>query len=117
LKELPVIAGDRVRATLFGSRGCEFKVLDTIPEGVLLISTSTLIRMKTKEKGERRSITISYEDIGGLYVQLQRIREMIELPLRYPEVFERLGIDAPKGVLLYGPPGTGKNPDGACGGQ
>jgi transitional endoplasmic reticulum ATPase len=51
---------------------------------------------------------ISYEDIGGLKPQLQRIREMIELPLRYPEVFERLGIDAPKGVLLHGPPGCGK---------
>ena len=105
---LPVTCGDRVRATLFGSRSCDFKVLDTIPDGVVLINPTTLIRMETKEIGETGQTKISYEDIGGLSTQIQRIREMIELPLRYPEVFERLGIDAPKGVLLYGPPGTGK---------
>ncbi len=105
---LPVIRGDRVRATLFGSRSCDFKVLDTAPDGVVLISTATVIRMETKELGETGQTKISYEDIGGLGTQIQRIREMIELPLRYPQIFERLGIDAPKGVLLYGPPGTGK---------
>ena len=105
---LPVSAGDRVRATLFGSRSCDFKVLDTIPDGVVLINTGTLIRTETKEAGRVGQTKISYEDIGGLGTQIQRIREMIELPLRYPQVFERLGIDAPKGVLLYGPPGTGK---------
>lgn len=105
---LPVIRGDRVRATLFGSRSCDFKVLDTMPDGVVLINTATVIRMETKELGETGQTKISYEDIGGLGVQIQRIREMIELPLRYPQIFERLGIDAPKGVLLYGPPGTGK---------
>ena len=51
---------------------------------------------------------LSYEDIGGLKRQLDRVREIVELPLKYPELFERLGIDAPKGVLLYGPPGCGK---------
>lgn len=105
---LPVASGDRVRATLFGSRSCEFKVLDTLPEGIVLIDSTTLIRIKTKEVGESRAIKLTYEDIGGLGTQVQRIREMIELPLRYPQVFERLGIDPPKGVLLYGPPGTGK---------
>jgi len=105
---LPVTSGDRVRATLFGSRSCEFKVLDTLPEGIVLIDSTTLIRIKTKEVGESRTIKLTYEDIGGLGTQIQRIREMIELPLRYPQVFERLGIDPPKGVLLYGPPGTGK---------
>ena len=105
---LPVIRGDRVRATLFGSRSCDFKVLDTAPDGVVLINTATVIRMETKELGEEGLTKISYEDIGGLGTQIQRIREMIELPLRYPQIFERLGIDAPKGVLLYGPPGTGK---------
>ena len=63
---------------------------------------------KPRQQGDVVAETISYEDIGGLKPQLQRIREMIELPLRYPEVFERLGIDAPKGVLLHGPPGCGK---------
>ena len=108
IEGLPVTSGDRVRATLFGSRSCDFKVLDTAPDGVVLINPTTLIRMETKEQGETGQTKISYEDIGGLGMQIQRIREMIELPLRYPEVFERLGIDAPKGVLLYGPPGTGK---------
>ena len=108
IEGLPVTAGDRLRATLFGSRSCDFKVIDTIPDGIVLISPTTLIRMKTKEVGEGKPAKISYEDIGGLDTQIQRIREMIELPLRYPQVFERLGINAPKGVFLYGPPGTGK---------
>ncbi len=108
IEGLPVIAGDRVRATLFGSRSCDFKVLDTIPDGVVLVGPTTLIRMESKGAGEPRGVKISYEDIGGLVTQIQRIREMIELPLKYPQVFERLGIDAPKGVFLYGPPGCGK---------
>ena len=105
---LPVIAGDKVRAKLFGSRSCDFKVLETIPDGVVLISPATLIRMESMGADVPRGVKISYEDIGGLSAQIQRIREMIELPLKYPQVFERLGIDAPKGVFLYGPPGTGK---------
>ncbi len=108
IEGLPITAGDRVRATLFGSRSCDFKVLDTAPGGIVLINPATAIRMKTGERGETGQMKISYEDIGGLGTQIQRIREMIELPLKYPEVFERLGIDAPKGVLLHGPPGTGK---------
>jgi transitional endoplasmic reticulum ATPase len=108
IEGLPITAGDRVRATLFGSRSSEFRVLDTIPAGIVIVGPTTLIRIKTKELREIRPTKISYEDIGGLGTQIQRIREMIELPLRYPQVFERLGIDAPKGVLLYGPPGTGK---------
>jgi len=108
IEGLPVISGDRVRATFFGSRSCDFKVVDTIPDGVVLINAATLIRMETKGQGEAKQTKVSYEDIGGLGTQIQRIREMIELPLRYPQVFERLGIGAPKGVFLYGPPGTGK---------
>ena len=104
----PVIVGDKIRARLFGSRSCDFKVLETIPDGVILISPATLIRMESMGADEPRGVKISYEDIGGLSTQIQRIREMIELPLKYPQVFERLGIDAPKGVFLYGPPGTGK---------
>lgn len=108
IEGLPVTAGDSVRATLFGSRSCDFKVLATTPDGVVLVSPSTSIRMETGELGEGRPAKISYEDIGGLDQQIQRIREMVELPLRYPQVFERLGIDAPKGVFLHGPPGCGK---------
>jgi len=59
-------------------------------------------------------VKISYEDIGGIGNQIQRIREMIEFPFRFPQVFEMLGIEAPKGVLLYGPPGTGKTFNCSC---
>ena len=108
MEGVPVTAGDSVRATLFGSKSCDFRVVDTTPGGVVFITAATVIRMETKEKGETGSARVSYEDIGGLGSQIQRIREMIELPLKYPQIFERLGINAPKGVLLYGPPGTGK---------
>ena len=108
MEGLPVTSGDRIRATLFGSRSCDFKVLDTIPDGVVLINQTTSIKMKTKGAEKERSAKISYEDIGGLDAPIQRIREMIELPLKYPQVFERLGIDPPKGVFLHGPPGCGK---------
>lgn len=107
LDGLPVLRGDRIKASLFGSRSAYFRVDSTVPNGPVLINPSTeLVIGKASEEGAPR--TLSYEDIGGLKPQLQRIREMIELPLRYPEVFERLGIDPPKGVLLHGPPGTGK---------
>jgi len=109
LEGLPLVTGDRVRATLFGARSCDFKVLDAVPkEEVVLIQPTTVIRIEVKEGEERRGLKISYEDIGGLGKQVQKIREMVELPLKYPQVFDRLGIDAPKGVLLHGPPGTGK---------
>ncbi len=108
IEGLPLIAGDRIRVTLFGAKPCDFKVLNTIPDGVVMIGPTTLIRIETKGPGEPREVKVSYEDVGGLSAQIQRIREMIELPLRYSQVFERLGINAPKGVLLYGPTGTGK---------
>lgn len=105
---LPVSKGDKIRANLFGSRSVDYLVVDTNPGGVVLIDTNTTIDLNLPKKGEKKSSKVSYEDIGGLGNQVQRIREMIELPLKYPEVFERLGIDPPKGVFLYGPPGTGK---------
>jgi len=107
LEGLAVLAGDRVRATLFGSRFQDFLVVDTAPKGVVLVHPSTTIKIR-EEKAEERRPGITYEDIGGLRKEIQRVREMIELPLKYPEVFERLGIEPPKGVLLHGPPGTGK---------
>jgi len=107
LDGLPAVEGDCVRANLFGSRSANFKVETTAPKGPVIINPTTQLvigKVQQEEAGRK----LSYEDIGGLKPQLQRIREMIELPLRYPEVFEKLGIDAPKGVLLYGPPGCGK---------
>lgn len=104
---LPACAGDHIQAILFGSRTVDFKVESTTPDGPVIIYPNThLVVNKTASDKKIRKGT--YEDIGGLKPQLQRIREMIELPLRYPEVFERLGIEPPKGVLIYGPPGCGK---------
>ena len=107
LDGIPVVPGDRVRVNLFGTRAQTFTMVETSPAGPVLICPTTTIRLASKEGG-REQATITYEDIGGLRRELRRIREMIELPLRYPEVFERLGIDPPKGVLLHGPPGCGK---------
>ena len=107
LDGLAVVQGDRIRATLFGTRTANFKVLSTAPAGPVMINPTTALEVKRSDEKEK-SRPISYEDIGGLKREIQRIREIIELPLRYPEVFERLGIDAPKGVLLHGPPGCGK---------
>ena len=107
LDGVPVVTGDRVRVNLFGTRAQSFTVVDTTPDGPTLIGPNTTIRV-SGEGGARERGTLTYEDIGGLRRETRRIREMIELPLRYPEIFERLGIDAPKGVLLYGPPGCGK---------
>ena len=107
IEGLPITSGDKIRARLFGTKTCDFLVEDTIPDGVVLVSSTTLIKVKSKE-GKVERAKISYEDIGGLGSQVQRIREMIELPMKYPEVFNRLGIEAPKGVFMYGPPGTGK---------
>jgi transitional endoplasmic reticulum ATPase len=110
LDGVPVMEGDRLRATLFGSRWADFRVDGLSPKGPVLINPATtlVIGKPRAEESHRPATSVSYEDIGGLKPQLQRIREMIELPLRYPELFERLGIDAPKGVLLHGPPGCGK---------
>ena len=108
LEGLPLTAGDTVRATLFGARSHDFTVLSAAPPGPVLVHASTVITVKEERAGEARGLRISYEDIGGLSREIRRIREMVELPLKHPQVFQRLGIDAPKGVLLYGPPGTGK---------
>ena len=102
--------GARIRATVFGSRSAEFRVTRTFPRGNVILHPLTQLTVLPKAAtpagaAERQ---LSYEDVGGLRPQLQRIREIIELPLRYPQMFDRLGIAAPKGVLLYGPPGTGK---------
>ena len=102
-----VTAGDRVRVNLFGTRVCDFSVTATTPEGIAIINKSTYLNI-LKPLEIKHSHKVTYEDIGGLSSQIRKVREMIELPLRFPQVFERLGIQPPRGVLLYGPPGTGK---------
>jgi len=110
LEGLPLIKGDRVRTTSMGTQLREFIVVDTKPRSVpVLVRSTTTVKLKTApEKEGRVGLKISYEDIGGLGKELSRVREMIELPLKHPEIFERVGIEAPKGVLLHGPPGCGK---------
>ncbi len=86
-------------------------VISTVPEGIVKVTDTTQVELKPEavDVEAMGSIpTITYEDIGGLHESIDKIREMVELPLRHPELFSRLGIDPPKGVLLYGPPGTGK---------
>ncbi len=84
-------------------------VVNTIPEGIVKINDMTQIEIKPEAvEMEKKIPSITYEDIGGLHSSIEKIREMVELPLRHPELFGRLGIDPPKGVLLYGAPGTGK---------
>ena len=108
LEGLPVMGGDRVRVTLFGAKSIDFMVTKTSPKEIVLINSGTVFKFVSATDGQGAGRRIAYEDIGGLHKEIQRVREMIELPLRYPEIFERLGIAPPNGVLLHGPPGTGK---------
>jgi transitional endoplasmic reticulum ATPase len=86
-----------------------FKVVDIEPEEAVIITKNTSIEFSDKPAAGFEGVKrFSYEDIGGLKDELQRLRETIELPLRHPELFQKLGIEPPKGVLLFGPPGTGK---------
>jgi transitional endoplasmic reticulum ATPase len=104
---VPVIANTAVRVPTF-AKAINFQVVRTIPSGAVIIGKRTDIRVVEGEQSASRAPSVSYEDIGGLEREVARVREIVELPLKYSRVFERLGILAPKGVLLYGPPGTGK---------
>lgn len=105
LDGIPMLAGDRVRAALVGAQTREFTVESSDPPGPVMIGPETQLRCLD---GTNEGNAVTYEDVGGLAQEVRRIREMIELPLKHPEVFQHLGIDPPKGVLLCGPPGTGK---------
>src|SRR6266849_10118403 len=100
--------GDSLPLNVMGKK-IDFIVDSTSPPGAAVVTLETRFRLGTMHKPLNTGVPrITYEDIGGLTKEVQKIREMIELPLRHPEIFERVGIEAPKGVLLYGPPGTGK---------
>jgi len=104
----PVVRGDNIVIGVLG-QPLQFTVVNTSPAGVVQISAKTRLQLQTEPaKGIEAIPRVTYEDIGGLSHAIQKIREMVELPLKHPEVFKRLGIEPPKGVLLYGPPGTGK---------
>jgi len=113
LNKRPVVAGDRIfipGMTLF-AEALPFAIVSTNPKGIVQVlpDTEIIIKEDVVDEEEAGQIqTISYEDIGGVGEALVRIREMIELPLKHPILFRRLGIDPPRGVLLHGPPGTGK---------
>ena len=115
LNKRPVVSGDRIfipGMTLF-AEALPFQIVQTTPKGIVQVLPDTEIIIKEEpvdeeEEGGQPISTISYEDIGGIGEQLQKVREMIELPLKHPILFRRLGIDPPRGVLLHGPPGTGK---------
>ena len=111
LRGRSVIEGQTVRVDVIGN-AITLVIAKVTPKGVAIVTDDTEIELKEEpykpEEGKKEVSEIHYEDIGGLGRELQLVREMIELPLRHPEIFERLGIQPPKGVLLYGPPGTGK---------
>ncbi len=108
LEGRPVAKGQKIRVEMLGNP-LTFVIADTQPVGVVISTKTTQIVLKEKLLEEKRLTThVAYEDIGGLSREVGLVREMIELPFRHPELFQKLGITPLKGVLLYGPPGTGK---------
>jgi len=103
----PVIEGDVIVVPVIG-QAVQLTVIDTRPRGIVIISEKTSVDILEKPMAQINVPKVTYEDIGGLREVVSRIRELVELPLRHPELFARLGIEPPKGVLLFGPPGTGK---------
>ena len=104
---VPILTGSAVRVPTF-AKAVNFQVIRTIPTGPVVIGPRCDIRVVEGEATAVHAPAVSYEDIGGLEREVARVREIVELPLKHSRLFERLGILAPKGVLLYGPPGTGK---------
>jgi transitional endoplasmic reticulum ATPase len=106
--DMPFVEGDMTLLSIFGS-AVPLVATRTRPHGPVKITETTILQVMSEPTPEKKSLPIlTYEDIGGLHGEIQRIREMVELPLRHPELFQRLGIEPPKGVFLYGPPGCGK---------
>jgi transitional endoplasmic reticulum ATPase len=108
LLEFPLVEGDSLNVVILGS-SLPFTVVRFRPRGIVKIVKSTDLQVLSEPTVSAKGIPrVTYEDIGGLHEEIRRTREMIELPLRHPELFQRLGIEPPKGVLLYGFPGCGK---------
>lgn len=108
LMERTLVEGDTTLVMMLG-HAIPFTVSKTRPHGIIKITAETRLTILNEPASEGKGLPrTNYEDIGGLEEEIQRVREMVELPLRHPELFQRLGIEPPKGVLLYGPPGCGK---------
>jgi len=108
LESVPLVKGDNVMVPYFGGR-LTFQVIGITPAvDAVIVTQKTVFHIAEKGDTLRGVPQVSYEDIGGLTSEIKKVREMIELPMRHPEIFEKLGVEAPKGVLLYGVPGTGK---------
>ncbi len=106
--DMPFVEGDMTLLSIFGS-AVPLVVTRTRPHGPIKILETSAVQVLSEPTPEKKGISmVTYEDIGGLHEEIQRIREMVELPLRHPELFQRLGIEPPRGVFLYGPPGCGK---------
>ncbi|HUW90548.1 MAG TPA: CDC48 family AAA ATPase [Candidatus Nanopelagicaceae bacterium] len=110
LNNYPITIDDFIYISIGISREIAFKVISMRPNGVCLIKPETQLHISevVTEDEDRGSEYLTYEDVGGLDREIERVREMVELPLRHPSLFKRLGIDPPKGILLRGPPGCGK---------
>jgi transitional endoplasmic reticulum ATPase len=108
LMERTLVEGDTTLVMMLG-HAIPFTVTKTRPHGIVKVTTETRLTILNEPAPEGKGLPrTTYEDIGGLHEEIQRVREMVELPLRHPELFQRLGIEPPKGVLLHGPPGCGK---------
>jgi transitional endoplasmic reticulum ATPase len=108
LMERTLVEGDTTLVMMLG-HAIPFTVSKTRPHGIIKVTTETKLIILNEPAPEGKGLPrTTYEDIGGLHEEIQRVREMVELPLRHPELFQRLGIEPPKGVLLHGPPGCGK---------
>ena len=107
---MPPGVQNMLRAPAYALQEIRLAVISTVPKGVVHVDETTEIELRPEyeEPKEARRADVTYDDIGGMGPTIDQLREMVELPLRYPELFQRLGVDPPKGVLLHGPPGTGK---------
>ncbi|MGK6354158.1 CDC48 family AAA ATPase [Sphingomonas sp. DT-207] len=108
--DIPPNVAQYLRAPAYALQEIRLAVISTVPRGVVHIDENTEVELRPEyeEAKESRRADVTYDDIGGMAGTIDQLREMVELPLRYPELFQRLGVDPPKGVLLHGPPGTGK---------
>jgi transitional endoplasmic reticulum ATPase len=106
LKGLPITHGDEISVMILGN-SMDFKITKSTPKGVVKIDRTTILKISAETAVDRK-VRVTYEEVGGLRQEVKAMRDIVELPLRHPELFTRLGIEPHSGILLYGPPGCGK---------